>query len=246
MHAMIRDMSGKPAQAAPTRGGLLGVLPYLLDLIVPIVVFYALSKAGVSDFWALTAGGVLTLVVTAVNTFRHGKLDSLGLLVVLELALSVVLTFAVHNARLVLARPSLYIAVAAGWILWKSFSGRPVTVDTSKPMALKGAGPQRAVAYEWCVENSPEFLRIHRIVSGIWFAVFLAYAVLRLVIIYSVHDLKESVWLTEVPGIIGIVLCMVASARAGNKLEKIVDAQQAQMFPATSTKASELGNEPVG
>ena len=96
------------------------------------------------------------------------------------------------------------------------------------------------------IENSREFIRIHRIISGVWFLVFLVYAVLRLVIIYSVHDIKESVWLTEVPGVVGIVICMFASARAGNRLEKIVDAQQAAMFPATTTKAGELGNEPVG
>lgn len=232
MHAMIRDMSGAPEQPVRPRGGLLGVLPYLLDLIFPIVAFFVLKKLGASDFWALTAGGLLTLAVTVVNTIRRAKVDSIGLLVLLELALSVVLTFAVRDPRLILARPSLYIAVAALWILGKTFTGRPPTVDTSKPMAYKG-DPRRLVAYEWAAEHSPAFLRIHRVVSSIWCVTFLVYAGLRLVIIYTVDDIGETVWLNEIPGVIGIAICLFAAARAGGRLEKIVDERVEQMFPVS-------------
>jgi len=37
--------------------GIVQVLPFLLDLVVPLAAFYALTAAGVSSFWSLTIGG---------------------------------------------------------------------------------------------------------------------------------------------------------------------------------------------
>jgi hypothetical protein len=42
-------------------------------------------------------------------------------------------------------------------------------------------------------------------------------------------DLSKAVWLNEVPGIVAIALCLIASARAGKRLEALVDDRMAQM-----------------
>ncbi len=212
--------------------GVLGLLPYLLDLFLPIATYFALKAVGVGDFWALAAGGLLTAVNAAINTARQRKLDSLGLLVLLELALGLLLTFATRDPRLLLARPSLYIALAGLWVMVKAFSSRPVTVDASKPMAYKG-DPRRLIAYEWCAANSEVFQQTHRRLSTLWGLVFIAYALVRLVIIYSVDSIPESIWLNEVPGVIGIVICLLASKQAGERLEKVVDERMTVMFPAS-------------
>jgi hypothetical protein len=101
-------------------------------------------------------------------------------------------------------------------------------------MAAKG-GPRAITAYEWCATHSPAFLRIHRILSLVWSAMFITYAVLRVVIIYSASSVDQSVWLNEIPGIATLGICLFASARAGDRLAQIVEARM-----------SETAGEPAG
>ena len=77
------------AQAAPSRWRAL--LPTLLDLVIPTAGYFLLHWAGLSDVWALTIAGSATGVNALVHTIRRGRLDVLGLLVVAEVAVSVVL-----------------------------------------------------------------------------------------------------------------------------------------------------------
>lgn len=217
------------SQVHPARG-IIGVLPYLLDIIVPLVSYYGLTAAGLSSFWALVAGGAVTTVISLVNTIRRGRLDSLGVLVIAEIILSIVLTLTTRDPRLTLARGSLYIALAGAWILASAFTRRPLTVNAAKPMATrKGAG--NGVAFEWLAANSPQFLRIHRVLSAIWGGMFLAYAAARVIIIYSV-GLSEAVWLTELPGVVAIAIGLIASARAGKRFETLVSERMERSQPA--------------
>ena len=61
---------GQPRQAR----AIIAVLPYLLDFIVPLVAFYALTAAGLSSFWSLTIGGALTGVTR--SSTRSGAASS--------------------------------------------------------------------------------------------------------------------------------------------------------------------------
>lgn len=214
----------------PTRHpihALLRLLPYALDVVLPIASYAALTSMGVSTFWALVVGGLLTAATSVVNTLRRRRLDKLGGLVLLEVALGLVLDVVVRDPRLMLARGSLYLAVGACWALANTFTARPLTVDASKPMAAKG-GPSAIAAYEWCAAHSPAFLRVHRVLSLVWSAMFIAYAVLRVMIIYSASSVDQSVWLNEIPGVVTLGICLFASARAGKQLKKIVEARMAR------------------
>ncbi len=217
---MTETPTGRPIHV------LLRLLPYALDVVLPIASYAVLTSLGVSTFWALVVGGLLTAVTSVVNTVRRRRLDKLGGLVLLEVALGLVLDFVVRDPRLMLARGSLYLAIGAAWVLANAFTARPLTVDASKPMAAKG-GPRGIAAYEWCATHSPAFLRIHRVLSLVWSAMFIAYAVLRVVIIYSASSVDQSVWLNEIPGIAALGICLFASARAGDRLAKIVGARMA-------------------
>jgi hypothetical protein len=120
--------------------GLVRLLPYALDIVVPLASYARLRALGASTFWALIVGGLLTAATTVVNTIRRARLDRLGALVLSEVALGVVLDFVIRDPRLMLARGSLYLAIGAVWVLVNAFTARPLTVDACKPMAAKG-GP---------------------------------------------------------------------------------------------------------
>jgi hypothetical protein len=195
---------------------------YLLDIIIPLVSYYVLTSVGLSSFWSLLIGGALTAIISIINTIRRGRIDSLGILVIVEIALGLVLDLAVRDPRLTLARGSLFIALAGIWILAGTFTGRPVTVGATKPFAAKKGGKNGIVAFEWLADNSQRFVRVQRSLSTVWGVMFVAYAAVRVVVIYSV-GISEAVWLTEIPGLIAVMICLIASARAGKQLETLVN-----------------------
>jgi hypothetical protein len=204
------------------------VLPYVLDVVIPLVSYYAATAAGLSSFWSLIIGGSLTGIMSLINTIRRGKIDSLGALVIVEIALGIALDLAVHNARFTLARGSLFIALAGIWVMASSFTAHPVTVDATKPFAARKGGQAGVIALEWLAANSRRFMRIHRALSVLWGVMFLAYAAARVIIIYST-SISRAVWITEVPGIIAIGICLIASRQAGKKLEALVNDRMQQM-----------------
>ncbi len=222
--------------------GFLGVLPYLLDLVIPLVAYYSLTAAGLTPFWALVIGGGVTAVVALVNTFRRGRLDKLGALVILEIALGITLDLTVQDARLTLARASLFILVAGAWFLGTTFTGRPVTVDVTKGFAARKGGPQGVAAFEWLADNSAPFMRIQRWLSSVWAIMFIAYALLRVVVIYNV-DISQAVWLNELPGLAAVLICVAASARAGKKLGTMVFARMDEMGSGTGERPARSVSE---
>lgn len=208
------------------RPGIRGVLPYLLDILVPLVAYYALTAAGLSSFWALVIGGGLTAAVSLTNTLRRGRLDNLGVLVIVEIVLGLILDLTVRDPRLTLARGSLFIALAGLWVLLNTFGRRPLTVDITKAFAFRKGGAEGVAAFEWLAANSPRFLRIQRSLSAVWSLMFLAYAILRVIVIYTV-SVSQAVGLNEIPGIVAVAVCLVVSARAGARLEKMVNDRMA-------------------
>ena len=187
------------------------LLPFLLDLIIPIGGYLVLRHVvGLSDFWALTIGGLATMVNAVVTTVRRGRLDSFGLLVVLEVALSVGLLFVSRDPRVLLLKPAFYVAVGGLWALATLRLGKPLAYESGKPFATKG-DPVMLAAYERAFERSPRFRSALRAVTAAWGVAFLLDAVLRVVIVYRLPPAKvdDSLLLSQVPLLALLVLAIV-------------------------------------
>jgi hypothetical protein len=187
------------------------LLPFLLDLIIPIGGYFLLHNVfGLSAFWALTIGGLATMVNAIVATVRRGRLDSFGLLVVLEVALSVALLFVSRDPRVLLLKPAFYVAVGGLWALATLRWGTPLAYESGKPFATKG-DPALLVAYERAYERSDRFRAALRAVTTVWGVAFLLDAVLRVVIVYrySPDQINDSLVLSQVPLIALLVLTIV-------------------------------------
>jgi hypothetical protein len=211
-----------PSPAATSRRRTL--LPTLLDLVIPTAGYFVLHWAGLSDVWALTIAGSATALNALLTTVRRGRLDALGLLVVAEIAVSVALVASTGDPRLILARPAVYLAVAGVVNLVSCFAGRPLSYTAATPMATKG-DPQRAVAYERAWHHSPELRTIHRqLTAGIGLAM-VAYAVLRVLVVYS-FSTATALLAQEIPGLLLVALVVVLIRRRVPRLRRIVDAEQ--------------------
>jgi intracellular septation protein A len=223
--------------AATSRLGAL--LPTLLDLVIPTVGYFLLHWAGLPDIWALTIAGSATGVNALVNTIRRRRLDALGLLIVAEIAVSVALVTVTRDPRLILVRPAVYLAVAGVVNLVSCFAGRPLSYTAATPMATKG-DPERAAAYERAWHHSPELRAIHRqLTAGIGLAM-LAYAVIRVLIVYSFSTATAVVG-QEVPGIALIALVVVLIRLRVPRLRRIVDAEQAALAAERVTTNADAG-----
>jgi intracellular septation protein A len=220
--------------AAATR--LRALLPILLDLVIPTAGYFLLHGAGLSQVWALTIAGAATAVNAAVTTIRRRRLDALGLLVVAEIGVSVALAASTGDPRLILARPAVYLAVAGVVNLISCFAGRPLSYTAATPMATKG-DPQRAVAYARAWHHSPELRAIHRqLTAGIGLAM-IAYAVVRVLIVYSFSTATALV-VQEVPGLVLLALVVALIRRRVPRLRRIVDAEQAALTTEAVTSGT--------
>jgi hypothetical protein len=122
-------------------------LPFLLDLVVPILAYVVLHRLGVSDVLALTVGGLATGVNATIGTLRRRRLDGIGLLVVLEITVSIGLLLVTNDARILLIKPSFYLALGAIYAFITCLVGRPIFYEAAKPFATRG-DPPRLAAHE--------------------------------------------------------------------------------------------------
>jgi len=203
-------------------------LGYAIDIIAPIITYFVLHRAlGFSDFWALIAGTVISLFTTAVNTIRRKRLDRIGVLVILEMGVSFVLLFVMHEPQLILAKPSFYTAIAGLYLIATSFRGRPLTYEGVKQVGTKG-DPLRTAAFERAWEKSAPFRRSLRISAIGWGVALLADAVIRVVIVYR-FPLARAAWLSNLPNVAALILLIVFSALMGRTTKEIVDEQVAEI-----------------
>jgi hypothetical protein len=201
-------------------------LPYLLDLVVPIVTYFVLHGLGVSDVLALTIGGLGTGVNATVGTIRRRRLDGIGLLVVLEIALSIGLLFVTNDERILLIKPSFYVTLAALYAFITCLVGRPLGFEASKPIASRG-DPLRLAAYERSWERSPTFRRLERIVTLGWGLALMADAILRVVVVFSFtpEQIGQSLVLSQLPGLAAIAVAIGVTRLLVPTLRRIVDTQ---------------------
>jgi Putative 8-oxoguanine DNA glycosylase OGG-like protein len=143
------------------------LLPTLLDLVIPTAGYFLLHWAGLSDVWALTIAGSATGVNALVHTIRRGRLDVLGLLVVAEIAVSVVLVVVTADPRLILVRPAVYLAVAG---LVNLVSWLATFPESTQPLASLPVHLDRATVRAACLDapRSPAAARHAFLVVMAW------------------------------------------------------------------------------
>ncbi|MQY04584.1 VC0807 family protein [Actinomadura macrotermitis] len=211
------------------------LVPLLLDVAVPLALYFALKRLGANDFWALTVAGVSTGAAALVNTVRHRRLDFIGVLVMLELALSVALLFLTGDARVAAAKPAFYTAFTGVFFLVTCFVGRPVVYQAATPMATKGVRA-REIAYDRAWLESAEFRLRQRLMTAMFAVVLLAESALRVVIVYSYtrEQIERSFVISQLPGIVLIVFVLGYFRLNVPALSRIVDGIQEQVEAGAS------------
>ncbi|KUN74997.1 VC0807 family protein [Streptomyces griseoruber] len=142
------------------------LLTVLVDLGIPIGLYYGLTAAGVNDVLALTAGAVVPGVATLVRFARTRRVDVLGAFVTTMLVLSVVVSLVGGSARLLLVRDGWLTAVAGLGFLVSLRGRRPLAFGFSRRLLERRTAGGRDWDELW--EEVPRFRRIWRVTTVIW------------------------------------------------------------------------------
>jgi hypothetical protein len=207
---------------------------YAADVVVPMALYYLLHRFGVSDALALGASAAIALVVTLVNTIRRKKLDAVGILVLIEIVLSIALFLWLKDRRLILAKPSFYSGVAALYLIAMAFRPKPMNYEAIRNVGSDG-DPRRAAAFDAAWQESPKFRTALRTAEIGWGLAFLADAILRVVIIFTTTP-DRAVWLSNIPHIAAIAIIIAFSAVMGKINSRLVDEQFSKMYPGEPIK----------
>jgi len=185
-HLVTEDSA--PQHASFFKTFLLGVAIAVLATAVTLGV----RAAGFSDTTAIATGSLLLALVQGARLVRgRHKLDGFALLVLLELAATIILACISNSSRLLLIRPSFYTGIAGFYVLSTLWAKRPFMMQVTKPMATDG-DPVRAEAFERAGRESVRFRRAEQGMTAGLGIVLLGEALLRVWTVWS-HPMSDVV-----------------------------------------------------
>jgi hypothetical protein len=177
--------------------------------VLPVIVLVGCHFAGLRDTRcmvaaALAAGAICLgdLLRTRLQHRIGHHIDGLAMLVLAEVATSIVVASISGDARFVSARGSLYVAVAGTFFLASACTARPFMRDVLKPVAAQG-NPERAAAFDRAWQRSMPFRAVYRSITAALGCVLLADAALRVIVVYSrpAADIAKTGLAGQLPGI---------------------------------------------
>jgi len=164
------------------------VLTVVFEVVVPMVLFYGLRAAGVSQWWALMAGVLIAAPYAVFTIVRNRKIDLIALVTLSVLALSVVLGMLSDNPRTLAIREGWTAALGGlfgAWMLVTVFVGRPAQLTLGRTIAELKRGTEGATAWAARWDTDPRFRRGLRINTAAWGATLLASAIVHVILAYT-------------------------------------------------------------
>jgi hypothetical protein len=182
----MHDMS-QPESAAGARASVRARLESfasiaVFDIAGPLVVYQVLRSHGASEVKALVLSGIFPALGVLLTVVRHRRLDAIGALVLIGIAVGTILGLASGNARLVLVEGSVPTGIFGLVCLGSLWTRRPLIYR----FALEFMGPDtpkgRDFADRWQYAG---FRRVFNLMTIVWGVAYLAEAAARVVIVQN-------------------------------------------------------------
>lgn len=150
----------------------------LLDIAPPLIAYYGLRAAGVSEYVALLTATVLAGVKVSYDAIKARRLDPFAGYLMLNFGLSLAVGLATSDARMLMAGNTLVGGIGALLFLGSCSIGRPLTqivAERVQAVPADDAGP-REVEFRH---------RVHVSLSAMWGIGLLIGMLISLAIIFS-------------------------------------------------------------
>ncbi|WP_244438458.1 VC0807 family protein [Mycolicibacterium septicum] len=150
----------------------------LLDVAPPLIAYYGLRAAGVSEYAALLTGTVVAGIKVSYDAIRARRLDPFAGYLMLSFGLSLAVGLATSDARMLMAGNTLVGGVGAVVFLGSCFIGTPLTqivAERVRPASDEAVEPGEAAFRR----------RVHVSLSAMWGIGLLIGMLISLAIIFS-------------------------------------------------------------
>ncbi|WP_258054666.1 VC0807 family protein [Streptomyces sp. Ru71] len=159
-----KPTGGKPSGAQPT-GRLYGPLVSLaVDILLPLVVYYAARALGAGQATALLLSGAPPALHLLSGAIRHRRIDGVDLFFTVLLAAAGLASFMGGGTRVLLCKDAVLSLVVGGWVLGTGFTGRPLAFQLGQRLHRGAAA--RARSRLW--RESADFRRALRFLTLLW------------------------------------------------------------------------------
>lgn len=150
-----------------------------LDVGLPVVTYYALHAAGVSDWVALLAATLVAAARIVLVAVRQRLLDAFALVMLVIYGLGLALTFATGDVRFLVLKDSVGTGVLGLLFLCFAVAGHPLTLAATRTWE-----PDRAVAMAEHYRTVPAVRHGHFVASMVWGVGLLGEALLRVLLVF--------------------------------------------------------------
>jgi hypothetical protein len=174
----------------------------LMNVVLPLFTYFLLEGWGWSAVPALLISGAWPALETLVMLAVSRRLDEIGVLALIFVALGVVAGLGFGSARLVLVKESLVTGLFGVVLLASLLLPRPVMFYFGRKFATDGTA--EGLAYWNGLWRYPSFRRTQRVISVVWGVAFLAEAGLRVALSYALS--------TSVMAVVSTILPLAATA----------------------------------
>ncbi|RCH77611.1 hypothetical protein CU098_003988 [Rhizopus stolonifer] len=177
-------------------------LHMLLELVVPIIIYYVLRNF-VSPLLALLLAGLPTAVMVIIKACKEHKVDMMGVLMLLGFAVSAVLAFIQSDPKLYLLRESA-MTLAMGLMLiitlipfrYKTHVLRPFMFYVARQIAISSSMNANVVRehWDWFWNYYSIFRHFLRAITGIWGLALISEFLMRLVLLNTLDEIDDVVY----------------------------------------------------
>ncbi len=216
------DAPAEPAVRSPDRGRVFQLAKIaVFDLVGPLVTYSVLRSAGLSAVGALILSGVFPAFGVLLGVAHDRRMDVVGVLVLVGIAVGTVLGLASGGARLVLLEGSVPTAVFGAVCIGSLWTARPLMYRFAIEFIGADSPMGRDFADKW---RYPGFRHAFRVTTVVWGMAYLVEAIARVLIVESTSTGNALVLSKAMPYAVAAVLAgwNVAyarrSRRAGERL----------------------------
>lgn len=185
----------RPPQAQARRAMVRAVV---IDVAVPLAVYYALRAAGASQWLALLAGAAAPAAQAGYTLARKRSVDWFAMTVLVIILASVAASFIGGSPRFLLARDGCLTGLIGLGVLVTLGTRRPVMFTVGRAMVRTVGESTDAWDERW--DRSAPFRRVWRVVTAVWGVGLLLDASARVLMAYAlpvdvVPALSTATWI---------------------------------------------------
>lgn len=209
-HSSHVDGAGEADQ--PPRADWVKVLtPTVIDVIVPMAIFYLLRNAGLGIIAASVLSGLVPLGRAVRSMLTSRRPDVLALFMISALVVGTLASVLMNSPRLLLAKDGVITGLLGAWILITLLLRRPFMLSAGTAIAIAKRGPKKGMAWARQWDTNRRFRHGVRVVNAIWGVALVLDAVVRVVIAYalpmdSVPAVTNAQWIVLLVLLYGLFL----------------------------------------